>query len=429
MLYEEYLLNKRDYQEAGHLFLLERKHACLFYKPGKGKTFPCIDALRDVAKSKKSIKTLILSTADAIKNMWNAEIVPQNILPEGTILMSLNSAIVERTKLNLLNVKWDVIIIDECHKIKSHNTKSSKLVYQLSKKCEYVWGLSGTPRGNSDVDIYCQFHNMCISDWGNISYTQFMNICDIEQKYFGGNVIKVPIGINERYKAGWEKNIAMYTQRVDYSEEDEMPELNVNLIELPYTPTKEYLQVEDGVIKVGEYENTMTKLAVITKLHQAVNGYLYIPDKDDDSKKLIHRLHRNPKRNWLYENILNEPTVIVYRFEADYEDIYEEMSDAGFICTDNVEQFKQGKADILLLQCSRCESFNLQMCKRIVFYTLDYSYIKYNQMLHRVWRMGQNEDVEIVILTFKDTVETNIWKAVKNKETFAQLFMSIKGDL
>ena len=111
MLYEEYLLNKRDYQEAGHLFLLERKHACLFYKPGKGKTFPCIDALRDVAKSKKSIKTLILSTADAIKNMWNAEIVPQNILPEGTILMSLNAAIVEKTKANLLKIKWELILM------------------------------------------------------------------------------------------------------------------------------------------------------------------------------------------------------------------------------------------------------------------------------------------------------------------------------
>lgn len=429
MLYDEYLLNKRDYQEAGHLFLLERKHACLFYKPGKGKTYPCIDALRDVAISKGNIKTLILSTADAIKNMWNAEIVPQGILPEGTVLMSLNSAIVEKTKANILKIKWDVIIVDECHKIKSHNSKSSKLVYMLSKKAEYVWGLSGTPRGNSDIDIYCQFHNMCISDWGNISYTQFMNICDIEQKFFGGNVIRVPIGINERYKAGWERNIAMYTQRVDYTDDDEMPELDVNVVELQYTPTKEYLQVEDGVLKVGNYESTMAKLAVTMKLHQAVNGYLYIPDEDDDTKKKIYRLHRNAKRDWLLENVTMEPTVIVYRFEADYEDIYEEMTDAGFICTDNVEQFKQGKANILLLQCSRCESFNLQMCKRIIFYTLDYSYIKYNQMLHRVWRMGQEENVEIVILIFKDTVESNIWKAVKNKETFAQLFMSIKGDL
>ena len=428
MLYSDYLNNKRDYQEAGHLFLLERKHACLFYKPGKGKTYPCIDALRDIAASKNNCKVLVLSTADAIKNMWNAEIVPQGILPENTVLMSFNAAIVEKTKMSLLKIKWDVIIIDECHKIKSHNSKSSKLVYQLSRKAEYVWGLSGTPRGNNDIDIFCQFHNMCISEWGNISYTQFVSTCcDLDKKFFSGNVVTVPIGINERYKAGWEKNIAMYTQRVDYVEEDDMPELNVNEVLLPYTPTKEYLQAEDCVISVGEYESTMTKLAAIQKLHQAVNGFLYLPDEDDDNKRIIHKIHRNPKLDWLIKYVRKEPTVIVYRFEADYLDILEEMTNKGFICTESVEDFKKGKADILLLQCSRCESFNLQMCKRIVFYTLDYSYIKYNQMIHRVWRMGQNEKVQIVILLFKDTVETNIWKAVKNKERLAQLFMSIKG--
>ena len=426
MLYSEYLTKRRDYQEAGHIFLLERKHACLFYKPGKGKTYPCVDALRDVAASKSNCKVLILSTADAIKNMWNAEIVPQGILPANTILMSFNAAIVEKTKASLIKVKWDVIIIDECHKIKSHNSKSSKLVYQLSKKAEYVWGLSGTPRGNNDIDIFCQFHNMCISDWGNISYTQFVNTCcDLDKKFFGGNVVTVPIGINHKYKPGWERNIAMYTQRVDYIEEDDMPELNVNLVELPYIPTREYLQAEDGVIKVGDYESTMTKLAAIQKLHQAVNGYLYIPT--EDAKRTTYHINRNAKLDWLKKYVKKEPTVIVYRFEADYEDILNEMTSLGFTCTESVADFKEYKADILLLQCARCESFNLQMCNRIIFYTLDYSYIKYNQMLHRVWRMGQESAVQIIILTFKDTVETNIWNAVKNKEMLAQLFMSIKG--
>ena len=429
MLYDEYLTKRKSYQEAGHLFLLERKHACLFYKPGKGKTYPCIDALRDVSQSKPNCKVLVLSTADAIKNMWNAEIVPQNILPVNTVLMSFNSAIVESTKANLLKVKWDVIIIDECHKVKSHNSKTSKLVYQLSKKAEYVWGLSGTPRGNNDLDIYCQFHNMCISDWGSINYTTFVNTCcDIEKKYFGGNIINSPTGITAKFKPGWDKQVAMYTQRVDYSDEDDMPDLKVNEIFLPYVPTKEYLQAEDGVIKVNDYESTMTKLAAIQKLHQAANGFLYIPDENDDNKRLIYKIERNAKLDWLINNLTKLPTVIVYRFEADYEDIYSELSAKGYTCTECVEDFKQLKADILLLQCSRCESFNLQMCKRIIFYTLDYSYIKYNQMIHRVWRMGQDENVEIVILLFNNTVETNIWNAVKNKEKLAQLFMSIKGE-
>lgn len=427
MLYNEYLANRREYQEVGHLFLLEQKHCCLYYKPGKGKTYPTIDALRDVDKSKGGkAKVLILSTADAIKNMWNAEIVPQNILPENTVLMSLSAAIQEKTKVKLTSIKWDVLIIDECHKIKSHNSKSSKLVYMLSKKTEYVWGLSGTPRGNNDIDIFCQFHNMCIGEWGKITYTHFVNqCCDIDRKFFHGQMITVPIGISDRYKEGWERNIALYTQRIGYTEEDDMPELNVDVIKLPYTPTKEYLQAEEGVISISEYETTMTKLAAIQKLHQAVNGFLYI--YSDNDERSIYNIERNKKLDWLKDNLKNEPTVIVYRFEADLIAIKEELDKHCRSYTENVEKFKAGNCNVLLLQCSRCESFNLQMCKNIVFYTLDYSYIKYNQMLHRVWRMGQDENVSIKILIFKDTVETKIWNTVRNKERLADLFMSIKG--
>ena len=41
--------------------------------------------------------------------------------------------------------------------------------------------------------------------------------------------------------------------------------------------------------------------------------------------------------------------------------------------------------------------------------------------------MGQDKPVQIDILIFDDTVESNIWKAVENKEKMADLFMSIKG--
>lgn len=427
MLYSEYLNCRKKYQEDGHLFLLERKRACLYYKPGKGKTYPCIDALRDVDKAMDGkAKVLILSTADAIKNMWNSEIVPQNILPENAVLMTFNSAIVDKTKASLLKIKWDVLIIDESHKIKSHNSKTSKLVFILSKNTPYVWGLSGTPRGNSDVDIFCQFHNMHISEWGSISYTNFVeNCCDIEQKFFRGNVVNIPIGINKKYQAGWERNVAMYTQRIDYDKDDEMPDLNVELIELPYTPTKEYLQAEDGVIKIPDYETTLTKLTAIQKLHQAVNGFLYW--YDDIEKRQIYTFEHNKKLDWLDKNLNNEPTVIVYRFEADVIQIKKELDKLSLTHTEIVDDFKKGKYNVLLLQCARCESFNLQMCNKIIFYTLDYSYIKYNQMMHRVWRIGQTEDVKIYILTFKDTIETQIWNTVKNKEKLSQLFMSIKG--
>jgi SNF2 family DNA or RNA helicase len=235
-------------------------------------------------------------------------------------------------------------------------------------------------------------------------------------------MVKIPIGINHRYKAGWERNVAMYSQRVEYDNDDNMPDLKINLVEFDYKPTKEYSQAEEGVISIGEYESTMTKLAAVTKLHQIVNGFAYIYNEDDE--RITYDIERCKKLDWLVENVKDEPTTIVYRFEADKNHIEELFKNK---CTESVDEFKQGKYEILLLQCSRCESFNLQMCKHMIFYTLDYSYIKYNQMLHRIWRMGQTDNVNVDVLIHKDTVETKIWNTVQNKEKFADLFMSIKG--
>ena len=422
MTYEEYLKNRREYQEYGHLFLLERKHACLFYKPGKGKTYPCIDAIRDVNQQRHgNACVLILSTADAIKNMWKAEIVPQNILPTNTTLMTFNTAIRDENKSTLLKKRWDVVVVDESHRIKAHNSQISRLVYRLTKDAEYAWGLSGTPRGNTDIDIYCQFHNLNISEWGAISYTKFIeNYCDFDNKFFNGQHVKIPIGITKRYRAAWENNIAKYTQRIEYTEDDNMPELKVNVIKFDYVESKEYKNALDGFIKLSDYETTMTKLTAMMKAHQIVNGFMYY----GDNKRDVYEVGHNIKLDWLKENI-KPNNVIVYRYDADKQNILATLD--NYKITETVEDFKAGNADILLLQCSRCESFNLQFCNRIVFYTLDYSYIKYNQMLHRIWRLGQKEQCDIDVLVFAKTVDEDIWDTVHNKEILADLFMKIKG--
>lgn len=427
MTYKEYLKNKRPYQKCGHLLLLNQKHACLFFRPGKGKSFPCIDAIRDVDKMKNyNAKVLIMSTADAIHKMWEAEIVPQNILPANTTIVTFNKAIQESTMLSLMKTKWDVIVIDESHRIKARASKISKLVYNLSKRAEYVWGLSGTPRGNTDVDIFCQFHNMHIAGMGQISYTKFIETyCEYDRKYYNGQMVKIPIGIRRDYLDDWNNMVATYSIREDYTEDDHMPELKVNEIRFDYKPTAEYKDAMNGVIKIPDYETTMTKLVAITKLHQIANGFEYYVDESDNRK--VHNIERNKKLDWLLSQDLTK-TMLVYRFDEDFQKIKEEFDKAKISYTQDIAKFKEGDTQVLLLQCSRCESFNLQsVCKRAIFYTLDYSYIKYNQMMHRIWRMGQTEKVQIDILLFKNSVEERIWHTVQNKEKLADLFMAIKG--
>lgn len=421
MLYKEYINCRRQYQEIGRDLLLEKKHACLFFEPGKGKTFPVIDAIREVNKQKDgNAQVLIISSCDAIKKMWKPEIVPQNILPKYTYLVTDRTAIGDISE-ELLNRHWDILVVDECHIVKAHNSKIHKLILRLSKKTEYVWGLTGTPRGNSDIDIWCQLQALAVANQDKFSYSKWTSIfCDYEIGYGSYGQFKKPTKIKDKYKDWWNNLLDEYCMFVDYDEDDDMPDLDINVMQIPYKKTEEYDNAFKGIIEVGDFATTTQKLVAISKAHQVCNGYIYLPDKT------IHRYSKNSKLDYL-DKVMDKTNVIVYKHKADYEDLTNKF---GNKATNDIELFKKGLYNILLLQCGECKSFNLQdRCNKIIFYTMDYSFIKYKQMIHRCWRLGQKTATQIIILQHKDTVEKQIWDAVRGKQKMHDMYMSIKrGD-
>jgi hypothetical protein len=419
MDYKEYCTKRRQYQEMGRDLLLTKKHACLFFSPGKGKTYPVIDALMEVNKQKGGqARVLIISSPDAIRQMWQTDIVPQNILPKNTYLVTDRTAI-GNTSEALLGIKWDVIIVDECHIIKSNSSKIHKLIYKLCRTAEYAWGLTGTPRGNSDLDIWCQLQALHIGGQGKMSYSAWSRIyCDFETGYGAYGKFQKPTTIKEKYLPWWNELLDEYCMFVDYTEDDDMPDLNIEVVQIPYTKTEAYENAYKGIIEVGEYATTTEKMVAISKAHQVCNGYIYLPDK------VVHRYHENTKLAYLDSYVAQDRCVIVYKHIADYDDLRKKF---GSIATDKVEEFKTGRYKVLLLQCGNCKSFNLQeYCNTIVFYTLDYSFIKYKQMIHRCWRLGQKRPTRIIVLEHKNTVEKQIWLAVQTKQNMHDMYMSIK---
>ena len=419
LTYAEYTTKRRQYQEMGRDMLLQKKHACLFFEPGKGKTYPVIDAVREVDRMKGGkANVLIISSADAIKQMWKVDIVPQNILPKNTYLVTDRTAIGNISETLLLQ-KWDVIIVDECHIVKANSSKIHKLVLRLCKNAEYAWGMTGTPRGNSDVDIWCQLQALHVGGQGKMSYSAWTrNFCDFETGYGAYGKYQTPVSIKEKYKQWWDDLLDEYCMFVDYDEDDDMPELKITVEKIPYKKTKDYENAFKGIIEVGEFATTTEKMVAISKAHQVCNGYIYLPDK------VVHRYHENGKLAYLDKYVAKDKCVIVYKHIADYEDLCKKF---GNQATNKVDDFKRGGYKVLLLQCGNCKSFNLQdCCNTIVFYTLDYSFIKYKQMIHRCWRLGQARPTQIIVLEHDNTVEQQIWLAVQTKQTVHNMYMSIK---
>lgn len=417
MLYKDYVNCRKQYQEIGAQLLLEKKHACLFFEPGKGKTYSCIDALTEVNRQKQGkASVLIISSADAIKKMWKVDIVPQNILPKDTYLVTDRTAIGDMSEILLLK-KWDVIIVDECHIIKAHNSKIHKLVYRLCKNVEYAWGMTGTPRGNTDIDIWCQLQALHIGGQGRMSYSAWTRIyCDFETGYGAYGRYQIPVQIKLKYKEWWDNLLTEYCLFVNYDEDDDMPDLNIETINIPYVKTKEYQNAIQGIIEVGDFATTTEKMIAIRKAQQVCNGYIYLPDKT------VHRYNANSKLKEL-DKYVTERTLIVYQYIADYDDLIKKY---GSSATTDVNKFKTGQYQILLLQSGNCKSFNLQeWCHTIIFYTMDYSFLKYKQMIHRCWRLGQKVATKVLVLIHENTVEKQIWIAVQSKQKAHDLYMSI----
>lgn len=418
----EYTLTPQ--QELGVLHLLELKHAVLSFRPGKGKTLPAIYAAKEFCSN--TGRCLIISKKLIIEKMWEVDIVPLKILPPKTTfmnteLMNVNDGVYD----TLLQIKWDCVIVDECHLLKNPTSVQSKRIHKLCEKVPLVIGLTGTPRCNSDEDLYGIMRALHIGNFGKIRKTEFEREFGIRTlKQFGGHSFYKFEGIKPELKEWWDTKIAKYFLMADY-EEGEMPPLVINKKIIPFVKTEEYTKALKGVINLPEFATTFQKCVAVQKAQQAANGFMYLEDekvykvpnyKADKMNNMVDLINKTPEKK----------RIIVYRFTEDKNQL---LATFGNKVTDDQALFKTGKCNILLMQAQQGVGVNLQTVDEIHFYTMDVSFVNYEQMIHRAWRTGRTTEVNIYIWLYEGTVEEKIWASVCEKKAIGDLLFSIKKEL
>ena len=421
-------------QEQAEQLLLKHKHFILGWEPGKSKSYPVIHCILEVQRMKKRpINVLIMSDATCIKDMWKAEIMSQGILPKKTYFVTDRTAI-GAVKPALVSTKWDIIVIDECQSLRSGVTRAkskySKLVHALTKRTEYVWGMTGTLSGNNNIEPWCVLHNLNVAGMGNINVNTFKNnYCILELQYGPfGNFLK-PTKLNPRGEQLLEKAYKEGVMFWGYEDKDDMPPMTIKLKTFKVQATLEYKNALEGVLKLGEHESTTLKAIALQKAQQSLNGFLYY---DEEGIRNIYQIsdYANPKVKYVVEACKLEKTIIGYRFQEDGRSIEYGLSEAKITWTNVIKDFKTGKYQVLVLQCSRGKSANLQLCQNIIYYTADFSFINYKQFIHRTWRRGQTNPCKVTFLVNDPgdnyKVEFKIWESLQNKQSIHDTLMSIK---
>ena len=135
-----------EHQEKGKQALLKHKKYCLFFEVGTGKTFTALSALCDLP----ACKVLIVAPKRVLENVWKKDTAYDLSKYDVTYL---NYEKIARDA-NFTKNSYDVIILDEVHKLKGKTTKTSRKFRTVTSKATYVWGLTGTPVANNYADVY-----------------------------------------------------------------------------------------------------------------------------------------------------------------------------------------------------------------------------------------------------------------------------------
>jgi len=169
------------FQKVGVEFLVRSKgRAILGDDPGLGKSAQTIGYIQ-VAEPKR---TLIISPA-TMKFSWEAEIakwseLSTQVIESDTHIASIspdtrvwiiNYDIVTKHLEELLKVKFELLVLDEAHYIKSPTAKRSKSVRKLAKGIDRVVMLTGTPILNRPIELYNLLSTLNEKEWG--SYFRF----------------------------------------------------------------------------------------------------------------------------------------------------------------------------------------------------------------------------------------------------------------
>lgn len=413
-------------------------------------------------------RTLVLTVKSAITNAWINDIKTKTdgfviVAPSKGTVAQRQEAIIDMLDdskqciviLNyeaaaLMDVKairkmdFQFVIADEVHKLKSHDSKRSKMLAIACQYIPYKLGMTGTSWNDRPTDIYGQFRFYQPRKEGKLLASELLGnwyqFFERYVTYYKIENIKIPTGY---------KNLDKLAEVIDphtfyLKTEDAIalpPVQHINVV-LPMTPEmkRAYRDMEDDmVVEFGEELMTATcTLACATRLHQLTSGVW----TNTDLKEVRTLKEGSPKTEAALEildSIGDAPVVIFTRFTIDVENLEHALDKAGITHlkvvggTYQQDEWVAGKAQVLICNMSAgATGLNLQRARYGIYYSTGHSSTDYEQSLWRIRRPGSDITQHIVYyhIMIENSVDVEIQQAISSKQDVAsQLLAGLRNRL
>lgn len=437
------------HQQAAYDFVCARATAgadgaYLAMDPGTGKTKPSIDLIQN-----HPIKRILIACPKGVIDVWTHEIAKHAADPEAfgiaepwdgsgrvEAATSIAAALFNRAKHKVfignydflwrdpfrswaLTQRWDLVITDEAHRLKSAGGKASGFFKTLRARAGFCLGLSGTPMPHSPLDLYAQMRFIDPRLFGT-------SVARFKQQYcFIG-------GFDGRQIVGWQHLDELHAKFYEaaFRVTDEVLDLPKQVDEFRTTTLearayKHYKELQKDFMTATEHGLITVKNALVKmlRLQQLAGGWLKHEDKTYEQVS-------RAKLDLLVETISDlpkeEPLVIFCRFHHEMDAVMNLLRSRKRPVAevsgrqDQLKHWQAGTYQDIVVQIQKTEGTDFTRARYGIYYSQGLSLGNYDQSRKRIRRPGQVRSQTFIHLLVKGTVDEKIYRTFAKNEDVIQ---------
>jgi len=434
------MLTLKPYQELGADFLFENDRGMILAAVGAGKTALSMTAMWDMYRQGYVKRWLVLAPKRVARDVWPHE---RELWMQGlTMRVALGTAKQRKSALTDMSAHAVVatydniqsltpedmagfqgIVFDELTKLKNPSGKRFKHLMGLIEDINIRWGLTGSFTSNGLEDTYGQCRSISEQILGEHKSRFLKEYFVLVNKDYG---TWAPKGSSLEKVM---KKIKPYTFLLENKEYvDGLPALNIVPVHIDMDMTLYREMQKNFLIKVdGRQVSAMSRSACSQKLQQMASGFIY-PSKNCSEEELGGDEpiwlsgHKFDRLDEILEENQHAPTLIAYNFKEELEELRRRYPNLQGIDSPNtVERWNAGKIELLALHPkSASHGLNLQYGgNKLVFLSLPWPLELYEQMIGRLHRQGQKEEVWVYQLLTKGTLDFRVFSSLADKKDFS----------
>ncbi len=349
---------------------------------------------------------------------------------------------------------WDCVACDESHRIKSHNSATSKYAAKLGRRARYRFCLTGTPLAHSPLDIFGQARFIDPGLFGT-------GFCWFKDRYTICGIPSIPEAVtawvNQQELA---ERMAMFTFRVGAEVLDLPPVIHeTRQVTIGREARRIYDDLESEMVAdiQGGRVTAANALTRLLRLQQVTSGFV-VPDHDlpqdrvevmidsAKAKVLTEMLEDLPRDTPIVVGCLFKHDLAAVRHAVDESNREAEAFNRDAIRSGSTLRAKLRRygeisgahkdltatatipegIDVLGVQIAAGGlGIDLTRARYAIIYSLGYSLSDYEQFLARLHRPGQRETVVYYHLVATGTVEEHVYDALRKRKDVIEAVLEV----